>query len=140
MKIPGLILVVDDDEEDHEILRSACQSLGMCNALRFFHSGHELLEYLKDSREQPFIILCDINMPHINGLDLREIIWKDPHLRDISIPFIFFSTAATASQVRQAYHLTVQGFFLKGNTLDETVRKLRLILEYWAESKHPNSV
>ncbi|HYG01423.1 MAG TPA: response regulator [Chryseosolibacter sp.] len=139
MKVPGQILVVDDDEEDHEILRAACDILGTCNALQFFYNGHDLLDYLKTTKVQPFIILCDINMPHINGLDLREIIWKDENLRNISIPFIFFSTAANSAQVKQAYQLTVQGFFLKGNSMKETVRKLRLILEYWAESKHPNS-
>jgi CheY-like chemotaxis protein len=139
LKSSGLILVVDDDEEDHDIMRAACSILGMSDSLKFFHDGHALLNYLKGSSESPFIILCDINMPHINGLDLREVIWNDRDLRKISIPFIFFSTAASPAQVKKAYDLTVQGFFLKGNSMDETVRKLRLILDYWKESKHPNS-
>jgi CheY-like chemotaxis protein len=138
-KNPGLILVVDDDEEDHDILRAACEVLGICSSLRFFLDGHQLLNYLRQENIQPFIILCDINMPHINGLDLREVIWKDSKLRNVSIPFIFFSTAASKEQVKKAYELTVQGFFLKGNNMNETVRKLQLILDYWTESKHPNS-
>jgi CheY-like chemotaxis protein len=140
MKIFGSILVIDDDQDDHDILKAACASLGVCSSLKFFYSGAELVKYLKTSDVQPFIILCDINMPYMNGLDLREILWKDNDLRKRSIPFIFFSTSATVSQVKQAYDLTVQGFFLKGNTFQETVRKLKLILEYWTESKHPNSI
>lgn len=139
MQFPGLILVVDDDEEDHDIMRSACEILGASDSLKFFHDGHALLAYLKTSESPPFLILCDINMPHINGLDLRAVIWNDVDLKRISIPFIFFSTSASPSQIKKAYDLTVQGFFLKGNSMDETVRKLRLILDYWKECKHPNS-
>lgn len=131
--------MVDDDEEDHDIMRSACEILGASDSLKFFHDGHALLTYLKTSESPPFLILCDINMPHINGLDLRAVIWNDVDLKRISIPFIFFSTSASPSQIKKAYDLTVQGFFLKGNSMDETVRKLRLILDYWKECKHPNS-
>ena len=130
--------MVDDDEEDHDIMRSACEILGAADCLKFFHDGHALLRYLKDSESAPFMILCDINMPHIDGLDLRGVIWKDPDLKRISIPFIFFSTAASPSQINQAYDLTVQGFFVKGNSMEETVRKLRLIFDYWRECKHPS--
>lgn len=139
MQFPGHILVVDDDEEDHDIMRSACEILGASDSLLFFYDGHALLKYLKSSETPPFMILCDINMPHIDGLDLRAVIWNDADLKKISIPFIFFSTAASRSQIQKAYDLTVQGFFLKGNSMAETVRKLRLILDYWKECKHPNS-
>lgn len=140
LHIPGYILVVDDDEEDHDIMRSACQLLDATDALKFFHDGHALLQYLRSSQSPPFVILCDINMPHIDGLDLREVICNDVDLKRISIPFVFFSTAASTSQITKAYDLTVQGFFLKGNSMAETVRRLQLILEYWKECKHPNSI
>lgn len=121
-------------------MRAACEVLGTAGALKFFYDGHALLKYLKGSGSPPFMILCDINMPHIDGLDLREVICKDVDLKRISIPFIFFSTAASTSQIKKAYDLTVQGFFLKGNSMAETVQKLQLILAYWKECKHPNSI
>jgi CheY-like chemotaxis protein len=134
----GPILVVDDDEDDHDLLRSVCRELKICSSLRFFFKGQELIDYLTSNEQRPFLILYDINMPHINGLDLRELIWTDPDLRSKSIPFIFFSTAASPEQVERAFNLTVQGFFLKGNTFEETVRKLKLVIDYWIESRHPN--
>ncbi len=140
MKVSGAILVIDDDEDDHHILKTACEKLGVSETLKFFYDGHSLLKYLKSTTEQPYIILCDINMPRIDGIKLRHTIWHDEALRKKSIPFIFFSTAASPSQVKEAYDLTVQGFFLKGQTMDETERKLRLIFEYWGESRHPNSL
>lgn len=139
-KIRGFILVVDDDEEDHEILKSACEVIGVLDSLKFFYDGMSLLRYLQTDSAQPFLILCDINMPNINGLDLREIIWNDEVLRRKSIPFVFFSTGVSKSQVTRAFDLTVQGFFSKGNTMEETVKKIKLMIDYWNESKHPNSI
>jgi CheY-like chemotaxis protein len=68
----GPILVVDDDEDDHELVRSVCADLGICDNLKFFFNGHDLVDFLRQSTERPFMILCDIDMPQINGLDLRD--------------------------------------------------------------------
>ena len=140
MHISGPIILLDDDHDDHDIIKAVCENLGVCAQLRFFDNGFELLKYLKTTGESPFAILCDINMPHVGGMDVRKIINEDDYLRSKSIPFIFFSTAATPDQVKKAYDLTVQGFFLKGNSFAETERKFKRILEYWSDCKHPNSV
>jgi len=139
MKIIGPIVLVDDDDDDHAIFREVCTDLGVAGHLRFFHSGFELINFLSTSPETPFIVLCDINMPKLDGLALRELVSQDPQLKRKSIPFIFFSTSATEGQVRRAYDLTVQGFFLKGMSYEETRRKFELILLYWSDCRHPNA-
>lgn len=131
-------MLVDDDDDDHALIKDVCSDLGILDHLHLFHGGFELLDYLNGSSVAPFIILCDINMPKLDGLRLRAMIAEDPVLRRKSIPFIFFSTSANESQVRQAYDLTVQGFFIKGKTYDETLRKFERILLYWCDCKHPN--
>lgn len=137
MNISGEILIIDDDHDDHEVFKEICDNFGVCDNLKFFDNGFKLIDHLKASAKPPFIILCDINMPHINGLELRKLINEDPILKPKSIPFIFFSTAASTGQVRQAYDLTVQGFFLKGQTMSETQSRFKKILDYWSECKHP---
>jgi len=139
MKISGPIILIDDDEDDHEVFKAVCESLGVCDNLIHFDNGFDVLKFLKSSDETPFAILCDINMPRMNGMELRQIINDDPYLKRKSVPFIFFSTSASAEQVRKAYELTVQGFFIKGSSFKETEAKFRRILEYWIDSKHPNS-
>ena len=86
------------------------------------------------------MILSDINMPHMSGLKVRKNINQDKVLREKSIPFVFFSTAASPEQIKEAYHLTVQGFFLKEPTFAETEETFRLILQYWQKCKHPNAI
>ena len=139
MDLPGPILVLDDDADDHEIIKMICSNLGIFTSILFFYEPHELLDYLENSTEAPFIILCDINMPLMNGMQLREIIHADKKLREKSIPFVFLSTSTNKQQVQRAYELSVQGFFVKGQSLAETERKLKIIFDYWLESKRPDS-
>ena len=100
----------------------------------------EALDYLKTTKEKPFVILCDINLPVMNGIAFKQDIDYNPDLRNKSIPFIFFSTSAERSQVNKAYtELTVQGYFKKESSVEEISKSLSVILAYWELCKHPNS-
>jgi CheY-like chemotaxis protein len=134
------ILIVEDDLDDQFLLKKVFERIGVESDLVFFPNGKEALDYLKTSGKETFMILCDINMPVMNGLELRERINKDEELRRKSIPFIFLSTAARPIDVCTAFELSVQGFFVKESTLLEMEESLRTIFMYWARCKHPNSV
>ena len=136
----GPIIFVEDDTDDQFIYEEICNRLRLPNKLKFFRAGEAVLNYLRETTDKPFIIFCDINMPEMNGLQLRKQINDEEHLRRKSIPFVFFSTAASAEQVRTAYDLTVQGFFLKEHSLATTEATIKMILDYWGKCKHPNSV
>jgi CheY-like chemotaxis protein len=140
MTLSGPIINIDDDEDDHDVIIAVCEKLGIRDHLKCFRDGEEALNYLKFSHEYPAIILCDVNMPKITGFELRKTINANNTLRERTVPFIFYSTAANLVQVREAYNMTVQGFFLKGTTFQEAERTLRVILEYWCLCKHPNSL
>ena len=139
MSVNGPIIFVDDDADDQFIYQEICENLGVLNTLKFFHRADAVLEYLRETTDKPFIIFCDINMPEMDGLRLRKHINDEEQLRRKSIPFVFFSTAATPAQVRLAYDLTVQGFFLKEQNFGGTQAAIKLILDYWRKSYHPNS-
>jgi CheY-like chemotaxis protein len=139
MTLSGPIINIDDDEDDHEIITSVCEKLGVAKHLKCFRDGEEALEYLRVSLAYPAIILCDVNMPKITGFELRRTINANNVLRERSVPFVFYSTAAEYPQVQEAYKMTVQGFFLKGAKFEEAERTLKIILDYWLLCKHPNS-
>jgi CheY-like chemotaxis protein len=140
MKIKAPIIIVDDDEDDHYFFRAFCRRVGITAELKIFYDGKSALEYLKSTTEKTFIILCDINMPKVDGIELRKAVNADERLRTQSIPFVFYSTAASPAQVRAAYEHGAHGFFTKEQSLEESERTLRTIFEYWARCKHPNSV
>jgi CheY-like chemotaxis protein len=134
------IIIVDDDMDDHFIFREIAIKIELANELVFLRNGVEALTYLRTTKQHPFIIFCDMNMPNMDGLTLRKQINAEEFLRRKSIPFVFFTTAASKTQIQEAYDLTVQGFFLKESSFIETERTFRLILEYWDKCRHPNSV
>lgn len=127
MSVKGPVIFVDDDADDQFITRKACQKPGIANKLKFFHNGVAALNYLRETTEKPFIIFCDVNMPEMNGLQIRQQI-NDEELETKSIPFVFFSTAATVARVRLANDLTVQGFFIKERNFADMEATFKMIL------------
>ena len=108
------------------------------NQLCFFSDGETALQYLQNTEERPFLILCDINMPIMNGLELRHQLNESSYLRKKSVPFVFLTTTATRETVQLAYDETVQGFCLKPNTYADLREQIRLIVAYWKSCLHPN--
>ena len=135
----GTIILVDDDRDDQELLMNVFESLGIPNEVQIFENGHEALLFLKQNPSQPFIIICDVNMPIMNGLELRRQINSNEFLRRKSIPFIFLSTSGDIDAVIEAYELDVQGFFVKERYFEGIQEQIKQIVEYWKKCKHPNS-
>jgi len=79
-------------------------------------------------------------MSEMDGLELRNKFNSREQLGRQSIPFLFMSTAANPKQVRTAFDLTVQGFFLKEQRFSDLLATVKLILEYWKKCYHPNMV
>jgi len=139
MSKTGPIILVEDDEEDQLLIKESLDSINPENFMRIFKNGEEALAYLMQTKEQPFLIICDINMPKMDGLSFRSTINDHDYLRKKSIPFVFFSTTASEEAINIAYELTVQGFFVKPSTFKELTNTLLLLVKYWKECKHPNS-
>ena len=133
------VVIVDDDEEDQEILTEVFKTLGIPNELKFFAEGRPVLDYLRTTADKPLIILTDINMPGMNGLELRAEICKDDYLRHKSIPFVFLTTSDGGGILQRVYEMQVQGFFQKASTFEEIKRQVQLIIDYWKECRHPNT-
>lgn len=139
MYLKGPIIIVEDDLEDREILQEIFMELQITNELKFFNDGVDVLHYLRTTPQKPFVILTDVNMPGINGLELREEIMKDEQLRRKSIPFVFLSTSDGSSIINRVYDLQVQGYFQKQTSFPEIKKQIKLIVEYWSTCKHPNN-
>ena len=133
----GPIIIVDDDPDDREFLKEAWSELGFSNPLLFFGYGEEVLNYLSTDATKPFLILCDINIPRMDGFELKERILGDHQLNYKSIPFVYWSTAASTAQIQNAYDLGGNGFFIKEDNLEGIKRSLVEIVQYWLKSKTP---
>jgi DNA-binding NtrC family response regulator len=139
MNKSGPIIVIEDDEDDRELLRMVFARLDIDNEVIYFEDGIGALHYLKDEMVYPFIILSDINLPKLNGFELRKMVHTNEGLSEKCIPYLFFSTSVDRKAVYDAYTMSVQGFFLKPSDINKLTQTIRIIVEYWKECYSPNN-
>lgn len=135
----GPILLIEDDIDDQEFIIDAIQTVGVQNEIKIFDNAQKAFDFLKLTDQQPFIIISDVNLPIMNGLQLKHEIQNHAVLRSKSIPFVFLTTSADPKSVKEAFDLGVQGFFVKENTYQGIRQQLKAIIDYWKDSKHPNA-
>lgn len=138
MNKKGPIIIIEDDQDDQEILGEIFEKLGYENKVVFFRDGNDTLEFLNKTDIHPFLILSDINMPAINGFDLRNKIYTNEMLQTKCIPYLFFTTSSNRKEVEKAYGLSVQGFFVKPNSVRELENTIKKIMDYWIECIAPS--
>ncbi len=125
--------------DEHELLAEAFKNINVLYPLKFFTSGEEFLQYLITTADNPFIIFSAVNLHKLNGLEVRSKIQSNELLKSKGIPFIFFTVKDNKKVIKDAYDLTVQGYFIKSNTMGAVEKQLALIIDYWKQCKHPNS-
>jgi CheY-like chemotaxis protein len=136
----GPIIIIEDDIDDQQILTEIFNELDYRNEIIFFNEGEKALDYLTNTSTEPFIIFSDINMPKLNGMELREKVHENEDLRIKSIPYLFFTTRAEQQHVIDAYSKSIQGFFVKPAEYNEIKSVIKIIVEYWQKCVSPNYV
>jgi CheY-like chemotaxis protein len=134
----GPIIIIEDDADDQELLTEIFYKLNYQNEILFFSDGEAALQHITTCEEPPFLILSDINLPKLDGFALREKLKTDANLSNKCIPYLFFSTAWNQRSVIDAYSQSVQGFFMKPNSMTELEKTISVIIEYWRRCAAPN--
>lgn len=138
MNKTGPIIIIEDDVDDQELLTEIFKKLNYGNKIIYYRDGNEALDFLNKTDISPFLILSDINMPKINGFELRSKVFTNEQLQTKCIPYLFFTTGANKKAVIDAYALSVQGFFIKPNTMQGLENTIKKIVEYWQECIAPS--
>ena len=125
------IVIVEDDIDDQELLREVFQELTLPNTINFFATCKEVMEYLFDTIERPLLIISDINLPGMTGLDLKQKLNENEQYTKKQIPFIFLSTNVDDQTLTRAYDLTVQGIFKKPSSMQGIKETIKMIIDYW---------
>ncbi|AUD03847.1 response regulator [Spirosoma pollinicola] len=131
------IIFIDADEDDHDMFKQAIAELNLTHPVLVFSEGKTALNYLTTTHQLPFLIISEISMPGMSGLELRQQIDKDSQLRRKCIPFIFMTHPVIDSLIEEAYELTIQGMFEKKVTFEAWKTQLAAIIAYWTECQHP---
>ncbi|MHB8348329.1 MAG: response regulator [Acidiferrobacterales bacterium] len=131
------ILLVEDDDVDAMAVHRAFKALGITNRLERTENGEKALAYLNDhATEPPCLVLLDINMPVMGGIEFLRTMKADTHgLR--RIPVVVLTTSVEYHDKLESFNLGVAGYIRKPVDYQLFVETVRTIDRYWTVSEMP---
>jgi CheY-like chemotaxis protein len=136
MKDSMPILLVEDDRIDVMMFKRALEDLKITNPLIHTTDCKEALEYLKnEDNEKPWIVLADLNTPHMNGLEFLTAIKAHEALKQIIV--IILSGSDDEEDIAESFGLGAAGYIVKPFDYNKLVEMLKTIHAYWTLSKLP---
>ena len=135
------ILLVEDDDVDVIAVKRSFRELRIANPLFEARDGVEALEQLRGKPgtppiPSPLIILLDLNMPRMNGIEFLAEIRKDPQLHS-SVVFVMTTSSDENDRVR-AYNYNVAGYVLKHSPGRSFIEAVSMLEHYWRIVELPN--
>lgn len=131
------ILLVEDDEVDVMTVKRAFAKNNITNPLYVAHNGIEALELLRkhDLPVRRRLILLDVNMPKMNGIEFLRELRADPKLQQLCV--VMMTTSNEERDRIEAYKLNVAGYMLKPVTFQQFAEVMSTINKYWALMEMP---
>ncbi len=130
------ILLVEDDQVDVMTVKRALKEIHVTNPVVNQENGEEALKYLRDPEsEKPCIILLDLNMPIMNGIEFLQVVKHDAQLR--RIPVVVLTTSEEQQDKVSSFDLGVAGYMAKPVDYRQFVEVMRTIDAYWTISEVP---
>lgn len=127
------ILLIEDDAIEIMKFSRVLSTLGLNHKIIEANNGEEALEILKVKDIIPDIIILDLNMPKINGIEFLKILKQDEYLR--YIPAIILTTSNNHKDLLECYKIGIAGYVLKPLKYDDYLDKIKKTLEYWSSNE-----
>lgn len=146
LNMPGQhihILLVEDDEIDAEAIMRGFYAQKIANPFTLVSDGIEALSVLRGTNgmprlPRPYMILLDINMPRMNGLEFLEVLRADPELAQ-SVVFVL-TTSNRDEDMMAAYNHQIAGYLLKSRAGKDFIDLITLLDSYWRIVEFPSEV
>lgn len=139
------ILLAEDDDGHAELVLGSLREAGVKNPMRRFRDGQELMGFLEEllrggglPASRPFVLLLDIRMPRMDGLEVLRRVKEDPGMR--TLPVIMLTTTDDPREVEECYRLGCNGYIVKPvgyEPFSETLHRLGLFLSVLRVARTP---
>ncbi len=124
------ILLIEDDVIEVMKFKRTIATLNLSHKIVEANNGLQALDILNNKDYLPNIILLDLNMPMLNGVDFLTIIKNDKTLK--YIPTIIFTTSNNQKDFKECYKNGIAGYMLKPLKYKDYVIRIKQILSYWS--------
>ena len=124
------ILLIEDDAIEVMKLKRTISSKGLDHTIVEANNGEEALEILRKKDALPDIILLDLNMPKMNGIEFLSILKADDVLK--YLPTVVLSTSSNDKDVMECYRIGIAGYVIKPLKYEDYVSKIVKLLAYWS--------
>lgn len=138
IKLNQPILLVEDNPVDLDLTLRAFKSRKLANPVEIARDGEEALAYIekwKNGDPVPVVILLDLNLPKVNGLEVLEAIKKHPDFK--TIPVVVLTTSSEARDVKTSYELGANSYIVKPVDFDKFMEVAKQIELYWSVLNRP---
>ena len=130
------ILLVEDDDVDAMTVERALRELKITNQLVRVNDGEQAIDYLRDrSNRSPCLILLDLNMPRMNGIEFLKVAKADENIK--MIPVVVLTTSHEQHDVVESFELSVAGYMVKSANYAEFSEIIHMIDQYWTLCETP---
>lgn len=124
------ILLIEDNLIEIMKMNRTLSLLKLEHTILEAKNGEEALQILEDKSRYPDIILLDLNMPKMSGMEFLEILKQKKEYKHI--PTIILTTSDNQKDLVECYRLGISGYVLKPLKYDDYVKKIEAVLGYWS--------
>lgn len=142
MELFKRILLVEDDEKDIELTLKTLEEYNLANETVVVHDGVEALDYLYSrgnfsdrSGGNPVVILLDLKMPRMNGIQVLRELNEDEKMKQI--PVVVLSSSSEERDLEECYKLGINGYVIKPVRFDKFMDTIRQVGIFWALINEP---
>lgn len=136
MRLHDPILLVEDDQVDQKAIQRAFHDLKIVNPITIARNGKEALAHLRESEtKRPCLILLDLRMSVMSGIEFLEAVKKDEHLK--LIPVVVLTTSKEDQDLTRSFALGAAGYMVKPVDYTQFLNVVKTIHLYWVLSLTP---
>jgi len=140
MSLKPFILIADDDQEDRYLLHTAFEEIGRSNDIALVENGLQVFSYLEKAGEQtgmPSLIVLDLNMPILNGMETLSRLKAHSVYKDI--PVIMFTTSIHEVEKARCLEIGAADFIRKPARFQQTISTAKFLHDSAIESRQSHS-
>jgi CheY-like chemotaxis protein len=123
------ILLIEDDNIEVMKLQRTVAKLALNHKITEAKNGEQALEILRSGQSLPDIVLLDLNMPRMSGIEFLQILKEDSSLQ--YLPTVILTTSENRADLLECYKIGIAGYIIKPLKYEDYQNKLEKVLAYW---------